>query len=245
MPVEPQRKDEQQPSLLRAGGGAFARGLEGNPVVDARAAVAEECGLQFAHAVALQPIRHGRAEALLAARADRGGPRVGVSTAQHKFVSLAVDELLRRPETLAEAQASALKNDIDAVRHYAWEAVRFNPHHPLLVRYCGRTTTIAGSQPRSRTVPAASKVYVATFSAMFDPEAFTKPAEFNPKRQTEYLHFGYGMHTCFGSAINGIQIPELLAALLRLPHLRRAPGSAGQILYDGPFPNRLILEFDA
>ena len=53
------------------------------------------------------------------------------------------------------------------------------------------------------------------------------------------------MHTCFGKAINGIQIPELLATLLRLPNLRRAPGSAGQILYDGPFPNRLVLEFDA
>lgn len=180
-----------------------------------------------------------------AVRRNLSGVIVGSVDTTSKFVSLAIDELLRRPETLAEAQASALKNDIDAVRHYAWEAVRFNPHHPLLVRYCGRTTTIAGSQARSKTVPAASKVYVATFSAMFDPEVFTKPAEFNPKRQTEYLHFGYGMHTCFGSAINGIQIPELLAALLRLPNLRRAPGSAGHILYDGPFPNRLILEFDA
>jgi hypothetical protein len=61
----------------------------------------------------------------------------------------------------------------------------------------------------------------------------------------EYLHFGYGLHTCFGRAVNGVQIPELVAALLRLPNLRRAPGSAGRIYYDGPFPNRLVLEFDA
>src|SRR6266568_4802547 len=78
-----------------------------------------------------------------------------------------------------------------------------------------------------------------------DPEVFTNPAEFNARRNVEYLHFGYGMHTCFGKAINDVQIPELLAALLRLPNLRRAPGSAGHILYDGPFPNRLVLEFDA
>jgi cytochrome P450/glutathione S-transferase len=180
-----------------------------------------------------------------AVRRNLSGVIVGSVDTTSKFVSLAIDELLRRPETLVGARDSALKNDIDAVRHYAWEAVRFNPHHPLLVRYCERTTTIAGGHPRSKTVPAASKVYVATFSAMFDPEVFIKPAEFNLKRQTEYLHFGYGMHTCFGRAINGIQIPELLAALLRLPNLRRAPGSAGQILYDGPFPNRLVLEFDA
>ena len=73
-----------------------------------------------------------------------------------------------------------------------------------LERASVRTTTIAGNEARSKTVPAAAKVYVATFSAMFDPEVFAKPGEFNPKRQTEYLHFGYGMHTCFGSAINGI-----------------------------------------
>jgi cytochrome P450 len=80
---------------------------------------------------------------------------------------------------------------------------------------------------------------------MFDPDVFTSPAEFNGRRATEYLHFGYGMHSCFGKAINGVEIPELLAALLRLPNLRRAPGSEGQILYDGPFPNRLVLEFDS
>jgi hypothetical protein len=29
-----------------------------------------------------------------------------------------------------------------------------------------------------------------------------------------------------------------------LPNLRRAPGRAGRTAYDGPFPDRLILEFD-
>jgi cytochrome P450/glutathione S-transferase len=180
-----------------------------------------------------------------AVRRNLSGVIVGSVDTTSKFVSLAIDELLRRPATLASAQASALKNDIDAVRHYAWEAVRFNPHHPLLVRFCEHAAPIAEGHPRSKKIPAGSKVYAATLAAMFDPEVFVSPGEFDAQRQTEYLHFGHGMHTCFGSAINGIQIPELLAALLRLPNLRRAPGSAGQILYDGPFPNRLVLEFDA
>jgi cytochrome P450 len=63
-------------------------------------------------------------------------------------------------------------------------------------------------------------------------------------REVEYLHFGYGMHSCFGRAINGVQIPELVATLLRLPNLRRAPGRDGRVIMDGPFPERLILEFD-
>jgi cytochrome P450/glutathione S-transferase len=178
-------------------------------------------------------------------RRNLGGVIVGAVDTTSKFVTLAIDELLRRPKFLVEARAAALRGDIDAVRGFAWEAVRFNPHHPLLVRYCSRETQIAKGQKRSRKIAAGTSTYAATLSAMFDPEVFTNPGDFNPRRTVEYLHFGYGLHACFGRAINGVQIPELLAALLRLRNLRRAPGSAGHILYDGPFPNRLVLEFDA
>jgi len=181
----------------------------------------------------------------LAVRRNLAGVIVGAVDTTSKFVALAIDELLRRPEMLAGARECALKGDIEGVRRYAWEAVRFNPHHPLQVRYCAQAAQIAQGQPRAKSIPPDTFVYIATLSAMFDSDVFTKPGEFNAQRQTDYLHFGYGVHTCFGKAINGIQIPELLAALLRLPNLRRAPGSAGQILYDGPFPNRLVLEFDA
>jgi cytochrome P450/glutathione S-transferase len=181
----------------------------------------------------------------LAVRRNLAGVIVGAVDTTSKFVALAIDELLRRPEMLAGARERALNGDIEGVRYYAWEAVRFNPHHPLQVRHCSSATQIAQGQKRARTIPADTTVYIATLSAMFDGDVFTNPKEFNPGRTTEYLHFGYGMHTCFGKAINGIQIPELVAALLRLPNLRRAPGSAGRILYEGPFPNCLVLEFDA
>ena len=59
-----------------------------------------------------------------------------------------------------------------------------------------------------------------------------------------YLHFGWGMHQCFGLGINLVVIPEIMASLLRLPGLRRAQGSAGRVQLDGPFPDRLVLEFD-
>jgi len=180
-----------------------------------------------------------------AVRRNLGGVIVGAVDTTSKFVTLAIDELLRRPAALAEARAAALGEDLDAVRRYAWEAVRFNPHHPLQARYCPVETRIAAGHPRSETIPAGSSIYAATLSAMFDPAVFTHPNEFNANRNSEYLHFGYGMHSCFGRYINGVQIPELVAALLRLPNLRRAAGSVGQILYDGPFPNRLVLEFDA
>lgn len=180
-----------------------------------------------------------------AIRRNLAGVIVGAVDTTSKFVALAIDELLRRPQVLAEAQKAALAGDIETVKAYAWEAVRFNPHHPLQVRYCAKEMNVASGHPRAKKIPAGSFVYTATLSGMFDPSTFVNPDRFDVTRNVEYLHFGFGMHTCFGKAINGVQIPELLAALLRLPNLRRATGDAGQIVYDGPFPDRLVLEFDA
>ena len=45
--------------------------------------------------------------------------------------------------------------------------------------------------------------------------------------------------------INNIQMPEIATALFRLPGLRRASGSAGRLVYEGPFPDRLVVTFDA
>ena len=53
---------------------------------------------------------------------------------------------------------------------YAFEAARFNPHHPAQARYCGRAAEIAARTPRAKRIPADTCVFVATLSAMFDPE---------------------------------------------------------------------------
>jgi cytochrome P450 len=177
-------------------------------------------------------------------RRNLAGMIVGAVDTTSKFVTLAIDELLRRPEALAGARAAAMAGDIEKVRDYAYEAVRFNPHHPLQVRFCKHETEVAAGTPRARKIPAGSSVFVVTLSAMFDPDVFIEPRTFRADRGVDYLHFGYGMHRCFGAAINGVQIPELVATLVRLPNLRRAPGRAGRIAYDGPFPDCLVLEFD-
>jgi hypothetical protein len=48
------------------------------------------------------------------------------------------------------------------------------------------------------------------------------------------MHFGYGMHTCFGQYVNRVQIPGILKPLLK-KNLTRA----GDLQYDGPFPSSL------
>ena len=85
-----------------------------------------------------------------------------------------------------------------------------------------------------------------TSSAMFDDRDIDEPDEFRVDRPAyHYLHFGFGMHTCFGQYINEEQIPRILKPLLKRSGLRRAEGADGELVMDGPFPSRLVLELDA
>jgi cytochrome P450 len=80
---------------------------------------------------------------------------------------------------------------------------------------------------------------------MFDSSVFEDANRFRTDRPlSAYLHFGQGMHECFAERINLVFIPEVVAALLRSNRLRRAPGRAGKLVYDGPLPRRLVVEFE-
>ncbi|HXC96997.1 MAG TPA: cytochrome P450 [Edaphobacter sp.] len=142
----------------------------------------------------------------------------------------AIGVLLDKPEALKHTQQIAASNDLIPMRQCAYEALRFNPQSPALLRH---------SKADGNTVLAL------TISAMFDPKAFPDPDRFVANRPLDhYLHFGYGMHTCYGAMINGIQIPELVREIVRLPNLRRATGRFKKRLYEGPFPDRFVVEFD-
>ncbi len=68
---------------------------------------------------------------------------------------------------------------------------------------------------------------------------------YSPDRPLDrYLHFGHGVQTCFGWLMNSVELPELLGAPLRLPNLRQARGAKGKLVYGGPFPDHLFVEFD-
>jgi len=173
-------------------------------------------------------------------RRNISGLIVGAVATTSAAVAQAVEQLLRRPGPLAAARRAAVAGDVEAVAKYALEALRFNPQTPGILRFCRAGAVVAGGTGRATAVPPGSQVVLATLSAMFDPDAFANPGQFRVDRPAPaYLHFGSGMHTCFGRMINLVQIPEIVAALLRAEGLR----AAGGIAYDGPFPDRLIVEF--
>jgi cytochrome P450 len=152
----------------------------------------------------------------------------------------AFDELLRNPAALHRASSAAKAGDAVLLESCCYEALRFNPQTPALLRR-SHSETVLSSGAR---IPANVDVLPLTLSAMFDAQAFPDPGRFLPGRAIDrYLHFGHGMHICYGRLINGVQIPELIGALLLEPNLRRASGRFRHVMYEGPFPDRLVVEF--
>lgn len=178
-------------------------------------------------------------------RRNVGGVVVGAVDTTSKAVAHAVYELLRRPADLDEARRAARAGDLETVGRYAFEALRFNPLNPILARRAAQDETVGAGTERARRIPSGRTVYLAILPAMFDPKVFEQPDQFRIDRPADsYLHFGGGLHACFGRYINVIQIPELVAALVRLDGLRFAGSGRPAMRYDGPFPDQLLVEFN-
>jgi cytochrome P450 len=161
-----------------------------------------------------------------------------------KACLIAVDELLERPDALVQARAAARDGEFDALRRVLWEVLRFRPVQAGLPRTCARASTLGTGTSAVRKIRAGTQILVGTQSAMWDELAIPDPARFDASRAEEqYLLFGAGPHRCLGEHIMRAQLPALLAPLLRIDGLRRAPGSAGYLRWDGAAPATLSVRF--
>jgi cytochrome P450 len=160
-------------------------------------------------------------------------------------VPQALEQLLRRPQALKEAQEAAQRNDDELLAGYVFEAMRFDPLAPALPRVATKACSIAAGTSRATAVPQGANVLVAFSSAMMDERRIPDPQSFNPRRLAhEYIHFGYGLHQCFGIHMNKALLHLMLKPLLKRPGLRRAPGSDGHLRKNGAFADKLYVCFD-
>ena len=144
--------------------------------------------------------------------------------------------LLSRPAALASAAAAAKADDDDALAGFVFEALRFRPINPMVVRVANEDYRLAAGEPHQTLIRKGTTVFALTWSAMFDPRVLEAPEEFRPERPDDhYLHFATGLHACFGRYISRIQIPQILKPLLKLEGLR----ATGAPEYDGTFPEKL------
>jgi cytochrome P450 len=150
-----------------------------------------------------------------------------------RLLPTALDALLDRKRELHEAQEAARAGDVARVGAYLWEAARFRSTNPLLPR----RAAVEHRLPSGTTIPAGTNVMAILQAAMMDPAAVPDPKRFIPGRPEDaYMHFGGGLHRCFGEHAARAQLGEMATVLLACEGLRRAGGSAGRVRWRGPFP---------
>lgn len=168
------------------------------------------------------------------------GTLIGAIPTTSKCVALVIDYLLDNPKLLKGAQEAAKNNDIALVRQYVLETLRFNSFGAGVFRVMNEDYVLARGNMRSKKIKKGTRVLALTQSAMLDGKQLPCPSSFKLDRPLyHYMHFGYGMHTCFGYYINLTQIPLIVASILKLPNLRRA----GKIEMRGPFPTSLPVTY--
>lgn len=179
-------------------------------------------------------------------RTNLAGLIVGGPPQPPVVIPYMLDQLLRRPEALASACAAARADEDDLLYGHLLEALRFRPLAPAIMRIAPRDTVLAVGSGHDARIPAGTRLFVGIGSAMQDPRRLPNPSGFDPRRPRDvYLHFGLGVHRCFGRFINQATLPMMLKPLLNRPGLRRAPGKAGRMAVNGPFPSALWVTYDA
>lgn len=171
-------------------------------------------------------------------RANIIGILIGAIPTLSKAACFAIDELLRRPDALAQAHAAAKAGDEAAVAGFIWEALRFSPANPILYRRTPAATTLGDT-----AIAANTMVVVANLSAMFDEASVPQPNRFLTPRPFEtYKLWGEGLHLCWGDRINQTILPAMLMPLLAKPGLRALAAPDGE---NTPFPRHYRLAFQA
>ncbi|RYH09185.1 cytochrome P450 [Tropicimonas sp. IMCC6043] len=155
---------------------------------------------------------------------------VGAIDTTATSVANAARVILERPKVLR-----AVRRDLDdpaAMTRWCKEALRQRPHNPIVLRRTRHATRLAG-----RDIAPGTTVIATTLAAMQDASVFPRPGRLLPQREaSRYLHYGHGLHVCAGRDINDVQIPALVAHLLRAGADKVVSTAAR-----GPFPDELVV----
>jgi cytochrome P450 len=162
------------------------------------------------------------------------GLLVGAIETSSQAIVQAAEQILRRPEVRAQAEAAARSGDDAAFDEIVWEALRFNPITGMIFRYCERDTVLAPGQPHALSIKKGTVVAACIGSAMFDETVVEDPGSFRTGRPDSCLfHLGFGHHECLGKHVGMQLVPEAVRQILLTPGLRLIDGPQGQIDFAG------------
>lgn len=128
-------------------------------------------------------------------RTNAMGTLVGAVETTQSAVTQAFHEIQKRPVVLdyarkiaaaaEKAETSGDQQTLDkaneAMERLVWEALRFNPINPIVVRYAETNFTLKNGYQ----IKKGSHILVATHSAMFDEKYFSEPNKFDPYRDRD------------------------------------------------------------
>ncbi len=166
---------------------------------------------------------------------------IGAIPTTSKCAAVTLNHLFDNPELMVQAQQAARVDDDEKLIQFVQESLRLNPFAAGIQRICAEDYVVARGTLRSTKIPKGTVVLAATQSAMMDKRKIQKPKEFRLDRPAySYMHFGFGLHTCFGQYINLTQIPGIIKAVLKQNTLRRV----SDMKVEEPFPVSLEIEYD-
>ena len=188
---------------------------------------------------------------------NAAGILVVASAVITKAFAHALQQLLLRPAELARAADEARAGRRPELSRALFEALRFNPVFPILVREAPRATVLAAGTPHETLVPAGATVFVSPLAALFDPEAVPEPDRFlagrSPRLNAQFrsagdrygvaqggvdLLFGGGQHRCLGD-----EIALAVITSMAIPLLAENPQRGERrIRYDGAAAARFEVE---
>ncbi len=187
----------------------------------------------------------------------------GIETTQAAIVNT-VDFFLDNPNLmpLAVTAAQSHESNPDRMAAFVWEALRFRPINPIVMRYVQKDYTFTKS---GRQVKKGDVAMISNLSAMHDdsgdnpaiykPDNFIvgrgsvnannrhtrqRPGAANGARGNEtrddayYFHLGNGSHKCLGDYVAQALVPAVVAEILKMPNLDRLDHNS---LAETKYPN--------
>ncbi|WP_051062666.1 cytochrome P450 [Ilumatobacter nonamiensis] len=182
----------------------------------------------------------------VAIRRNLAGFALGSTVAASTAIVSAVQYLLTEgnEQALAQTVEAAGAGDGDRVQECMLEAARLGaPSPPSVFRTAKRDHVLAEGTDREKKIPAGAVVALYPCVAMTDPSAIETPKEFRPGRpSSNYLMFGEGQHSCFGTATALMFLRSAGLHLFALPGLKQvSPMTPGTGTPGAYYPGEYML----
>lgn len=155
--------------------------------------------------------------------------------------------LWRNRDKFEAAREAALDDNDRLLWRYWFEALRWRPLNPGAFRTCAEDYVVGRGHWRSKKIKKGTLVLASLASARMDGNWIENAHDWDLQRPVwSYMHYGYGMHFCFGAELADAQIVACLKALLTKKNPRPVGGKTddSDIVFDGPFPKSWMWEWD-